>query len=205
MSRKYIDWDGIEESYKSTTLPVRAIAKAYDVNHSTILKKAKKYGWTRISSIKEVTKKVTTEISGEIADRRGEVTNDEAVIAQLRAQLDGVFATLFFDVVREEMRKKYYTYDYFSVFVAAEYFERMMKMRKYIPADGIAISKNGQSYVSGEMNVYISMASNFMKAVKDIGLSPTSRGRATLRIVESAKEKSLFDLGEIASAEEVDL
>ena len=43
------------------------------------------------------------------------------------------------------------------------------------------------------------MASNFMKVVKDLGLSPISRGRATLRIVEEAKQQSLFDFEKLVS------
>lgn len=202
MRNNAVDWESIEHSYKNTDIPIRVIAKAHDVSHSTIIKKAKKLNWKRISQSSGATKKVTT-VTSEIADNVGKKTGDEEVIKKLRDELNGVFALLFFDVVKDEMSKKYYTYDYFSVFIAAEYFQKMMDVRKHVPKDGVAISANGQSYVSGETNVYISMANNFMKVTKDLGLSPLSRGRATLKMVEETKTKSLFDLIEYDNSIEV--
>jgi len=67
-------------------------------------------------------------------------------------------------------------------------------------------SKTGQTYVSGELNVYISMANNFTKIAKDLGLSPTSRDRATLKIVEEVHTKSLFDMAaDMSQMDDIDV
>lgn len=41
------DWESIEKAYRVGQLAIRAIAEKYDSNHATILKRAKKEGWTR--------------------------------------------------------------------------------------------------------------------------------------------------------------
>ncbi len=202
MSRKIIDWEGIRKSYQDTELPVRSIAKAYLVDHSTIVKKAKKESWTRIVKSSEITKTVTKTVTSDMVNVGENTTGDVVIIDGLKAELDGVFAKMFFDVVRQEMEKKYYTYDYFSVFIAAEFFQKLMNVRKSIPQNGVTMSpKSGQTYVSGEFNVYISAASNFVKVTKDLGLSPLSRGRATLKVVESMQQKGFWD--EIESNDEL--
>ncbi len=206
MSKKVIDWEGIEKTYINTELPVRAIAVSYDVNHSTIIKKAKKLGWMRIFKSNETTKKVTKTISTDVVNMMGDVTSDDKIIDSLRSELDGAFSLLFFDVIRSEMSKKYYTYDYFSVFIAAEYFQRLMDVRGDIPNGGVATSsKSLQTYVSGEFNVFVSAASNFIKVTKDLGLSPLSRGRATLKVVEEMQTQSLFDFSTISDDGEIDV
>ncbi len=195
MSRRVIDWESIEETYRNTELPVRAIAVSYAVDHSTIVKKAKKEGWQRILQANEITKTITKTITTDMVNVNENTTSDDTVINDLRSELRGTFSKIFFDAVREEMSKKYYTYDYFSVFIAAEYFQKLMDVRKSIPKNGVAVSpRTGQSYVSGEFNVYISAANNFVKVTKDLGLSPLSRGRATLRVVENMQQKGFWDM-----------
>lgn len=67
MTTKQPDWEAIERAYRAGSLSVRAIGDAQGVNHATILKRAKKEGWSRdltdqvrTATKQKVTKAVTT-------------------------------------------------------------------------------------------------------------------------------------------------
>lgn len=67
MTVKQPDWEAIERAYRAGSLSVRAIGDAQGVNHATILKRAKKEGWSRdlteqvrAATKQKVTKAVTT-------------------------------------------------------------------------------------------------------------------------------------------------
>src|SRR5690606_34030312 len=47
MNTKQPDWEAIERAYRAGSLSVRAIGDSQGVNHATILKRAKKEGWSR--------------------------------------------------------------------------------------------------------------------------------------------------------------
>lgn len=66
MAAKQPDWEAIERAYRAGQLSVRAIAERYGVNHSTILKRARKEGWQRdlTEQVRTATKqKVTTAVT----------------------------------------------------------------------------------------------------------------------------------------------
>lgn len=68
MTTKQPDWEAIERAYRAGSLSVRSIGDAQGVNHATILKRAKKEGWSRdltdqvrTATKQKVTKAVTTD------------------------------------------------------------------------------------------------------------------------------------------------
>lgn len=47
MAKAKYDWETIEKDYRLGQLSIRAISDKYGVSHCSIIKNAKKYGWTR--------------------------------------------------------------------------------------------------------------------------------------------------------------
>jgi hypothetical protein len=116
MADKQPDWEAIERAYRAGSLSVRAIGEGQGVNHATILKRAKKEGWTRdlTEQVRTATKqKVTTAVTSngnqskavteaEIIDEASDqaavvILAHRAGLAQWRGiadKLSGVLATM---------------------------------------------------------------------------------------------------------------
>lgn len=58
-----VDWIMLEGEYRAGLLPVKQLARLYDVEETSIRYRAKRYGWTR--NVKEKIKKRTQEINAE--------------------------------------------------------------------------------------------------------------------------------------------
>lgn len=66
MTAKQPDWEAIQRAYRAGSLSVRSIGEQHSVNHATILKRAKKEGWTRdlTEQVRTATKqKVTSAVT----------------------------------------------------------------------------------------------------------------------------------------------
>jgi hypothetical protein len=47
MEKRILDWEGIERDYRAGILSVREIAKAHNITHRAIIKKAERLAWSR--------------------------------------------------------------------------------------------------------------------------------------------------------------
>jgi len=185
-----IDWESIKSEFENTNKSLRALASAYNVHHTTISKKIKNEGWTRIGKKSEVTTTVTKEVT---SLAYGEAWSDDAIVEKLRKQVTGEWGLLFFDVTYAEMKKKYWTYDYFSLLLAANFYQDAMEAKLNAPDGFLSETDKGDKYISAEYNLHISATANFMKITKELGLSPLSRAKASVKVVEKIKENSLFE------------
>lgn len=103
--RKIIDWEAIEKEYRSGALSIAEIARQHDITHPAILKRAKRFGWSRDLSTevrkrirqKLVTDSVTsnnideTEVTEAAAERGAEIIRlhrrDISSLRELEEQL----------------------------------------------------------------------------------------------------------------------
>ena len=185
-----IDWESIKNDYKNTRQSLRTLAKTYNVHHTTISKKVKREGWTRIVKTKEVSTIVTKETT---MLPFGEAYSDETLVMKLRDKVEGEWGLLFFDITYAEMKKKYWNYDYFALLLASNFYQDAMDARANAPENFISISEKGEEYISPEYNLHISATANFMKITKELGLNPLSRDKVSVKVVKKIKEGSLFD------------
>lgn len=71
--RKIVDWERIEADYRAGVLSLREIASAHNSNAATILKRAKRDGWTR-------------DLSAKIHSKADALVNTAAVNAEVNAR-----------------------------------------------------------------------------------------------------------------------
>lgn len=91
MADKQPDWEAIERAYRAGSLSVRAIGEGNGVNHATILKRAKKEGWTRdlTEQVRTATKqKVTTAVTRD--GNRAPLVTDAEIIEEASEQAASV-------------------------------------------------------------------------------------------------------------------
>lgn len=91
MSGKTTDWEAIERAYRAGLLSVRAIGESHDVNHATIIKRAKKEGWARdlTDKVRTATKqKVTSAVTTK--GNHSELVTDAEIIEEASEQAASV-------------------------------------------------------------------------------------------------------------------
>lgn len=91
MTTKQPDWEAIERAYRAGSLSVRAIGESQGVNHATILKRAKKEGWTRdlTEQVRIATKqKVTTSVT--VTSNQSPAVTDAEIIEEASTQAASV-------------------------------------------------------------------------------------------------------------------
>lgn len=82
------DWDAIEQQYRTGIISVPALAANYHVHHTTIYRRAKKYGWThnlahKVRACAEQTLLFGSPSKGKGATRTGEGTDPHAQEADI--------------------------------------------------------------------------------------------------------------------------
>ena len=82
------DWDAIEQQYRTGIISVPALAANYHVHHTTIYRRAKKYGWThnlahKVRACAEQTLLFGSPSKGKGANRTGEGTDPHAQEADI--------------------------------------------------------------------------------------------------------------------------
>jgi predicted nucleic acid-binding Zn-ribbon protein len=91
MTIKQPDWEAIQRAYRAGSLSVRSIGEQHSVNHATILKRAKKEGWTRdlTEQVRTATKqKVTSAVT--TAGNQSPVVTDAEIIDEASDQAAAV-------------------------------------------------------------------------------------------------------------------
>jgi hypothetical protein len=91
MTTKQPDWEAIQRAYRAGSLSVRSIGEQHSVNHATILKRAKKEGWTRdlTDQVRTATKqKVTSAVT--TAGNQSPVVTDAEIIEEASDQAAAV-------------------------------------------------------------------------------------------------------------------
>jgi hypothetical protein len=83
VAKPTVDWESVERQYRAGMLSIREIAKAYGVNHATILKRAKRDSWSRDLTAKVkaavTTGLVTTEVTTSDAKTERKIIEQAAV------------------------------------------------------------------------------------------------------------------------------
>ena len=82
MTRRRVDWENIEEEYRAGQLPIREIARRYEIDPSQIHRRAKKYSWERDLSDK-IRRAVRTKVSSPVTvtnDTTREMLTDDEII-----------------------------------------------------------------------------------------------------------------------------
>ena len=91
MTIKQPDWEAIQRAYRAGSRSVRSIGEQHSVNHATILKRAKKEGWTRdlTEQVRTATKqKVTSAVT--TAGNQSPVVTDAEIIDEASDQAAAV-------------------------------------------------------------------------------------------------------------------
>lgn len=81
MTTKQPDWEAIQRAYRAGSLSVRSIGEQHSINHATILKRAKKEGWTRdlTDQVRTATKQKVTSAVTTVGNQSPVVTDAEII------------------------------------------------------------------------------------------------------------------------------
>jgi len=188
----------IKKEYQTTKTSFKKLATKHSIHYKKIERMAKKEGWVKYHNPKATTPpthttKTTLKPTKQPNPKQPIGTTEKEVISELREQITGEWGKAFFDSICEEMKGKFYLYDYFTLLMASNFYQDSIDAREKAPNDLLSISeKTGNKFVSAEYNLHISATTQFLKLTKQLGLTPMSRQKAHLRTLKKVGNNTAF-------------
>jgi DNA-binding ferritin-like protein (Dps family) len=189
----------IKEEYQSTKTSFKKLAKKHQIHYKKIERMAKKEGWIKYDPTKAPTTNIQTIEPPQKTIKQTESiqsigTTEKEVIEKLRGEIKGEWGKAFFDSICEEMKGKFYLYDYFTLLLASNFYQTSIDARKKASKKLLSVSgKNGTKYVSAEYNLHISATAQFIKLIRQLGITPMVRQKAHLRALEKVSNNTVFN------------